>query len=583
MSAAASPAVLPPALRRAVAAGALLALLAAVGRIVVPFTVQRVTDSVTATGTGPSPGSLAALVGTATAVLACATVCGSAMGYVLNRAVETALVSLRGRMLSHVHVLTDLDRRGLRRGALVSRLTSDVDQISGFLQRGGVYIPLNAAQLVLTAGLMLYYSWTLALVVLVLLVPLARILPTVQRRLARRYTRVQELGSSVLALAAETVAGAAVVRAFGVQRRLAERLDKAVKAQYSAQQQAQRVAAFAFVIGEATVAVITSAVLVSGVILGVGGHLTLGELTAFLFLMTLFIQPLQAIAENLNDVQNAVAAFARIQGLLRLVPSVSDPGEHARELPQGPLGITLEGVAFTYPEAERRALKGVSLDIAPGRKVAVVGETGSGKSTLLTLLTRAADPTEGHVTLGGVGLPRLRTSDLRAAMHLVPQDGYLFGRTIAANVRQAIPWLDDEGVLTVFLRLGLGDWLNSLPEGIHTEVGEGGRSLSAGERQLIALARAYAADPPVLLLDEATSHLDPLTEARTAAAIEVVSRGRTTVAVAHRLSIAEKADEVVVMSEGGIIQRGPHAALVSQPGTYAELHAAWRQRTDPEA
>lgn len=562
--------------------GVLLALVAAVGRITLPFTLQRVTDSTTGTA-GATPGltTLAVLVGGATALIAVASVCGSAMGYLVNRTVETVLVDLRSRMLSHVHALTDLDRRAFRRGALVARLTSDVEQITGFLQRGGVYTALNVAQLALTLGLMFHYSWMLALVVVVLIFPLARILPVVQRRLARRYAEVQERNGAVLALTGETVAGAVVVRAYGAQQRLGAQLDDAVGKQYNAQQQAQRLSAYAFVLGEAAVAVITAALLIWGMVLGAGGHLTLGELIAFLFLTALFVQPLQAMAENLNDMQNAVAAIGRIRELLRLRPSVVDPADDAaRALPERPLGIELDNVSFTYPDAGRSAADGVTLTIAPGRTVAVVGETGSGKSTLLALLSRAIDPASGQVTLGGVDLRRLRASDLRAAVHLVPQDGFLLGKTIADNVRLAIPTLDDEGVRTTFARLGLGDWLESLPDGIDTEVGDGGRSLSAGERQLIALARAYACDPPVLLLDEATSHLDPLTESRMATAIEAVTRGRTTVAVVHRLSTAEKADEVVVMEEGIVVARGPHTELALQAGTYARLHAAWRRRTD---
>ncbi len=561
--------------------GVLLTLLAAVGRVTLPFTLQRVTDSVTgATGTPSGLATLVMLVAGATAVIAAASVCGSVMGYMINHAVETVLVDLRARMLSHVHALTDLDRRTFHRGALFARLTSDVEQITGFLQRGGVYTALNAAQLLVTLGLMFFYSWMLALVIVVLLVPLAGILPVLQRKLARRFAEAQERNGVVHALASETVAGAVVVRAYGVQRRLGARLDQAVITHYNAQQRAQRLAAYAFVLGEVAVAVISAALLIGGMVLGAGGHLTLGELTAFLFLTALLIQPLQAMAENLNDLQNAVAVIGRIQSLLRLAPSIVDPADHsARTPPERPLGVELKDVGFTYPDAGRPALTGVSLPIAPGRTVAVVGETGSGKSTLLALLSRAVDPAAGQVLLGGVDLRRLRASDLRSAVHLVPQDGFLLGRTIADNVRLAVPDLDDEGVRTAFARLDLTDWLEGLPKGIDTEVGDGGRLLSAGERQLVAFARAYACDPPVLLLDEATSNLDPLTESRMANAVEAVTRGRTTIAVVHRLSTAEKADEVVLMVQGRIAARGSHTDLLARSEPYARLHAAWRRRT----
>lgn len=567
---------------RVLPACVLLALVAAVGRITLPFTVQHIADSITGGG-NVEAADLGVLAGAATAVIVIALVCGSALGYVINRAVERVLADLRGRMLRHVHALTELDRRSFGRGGLIARLTSDVEQITGFLQRGGATVVLNVAQLLLTLALMVYYSWTLALVVLVLLVPLTRVLPVLQRRLARRYTDVQEHNGRMLALVGETVAGAVVIRAFGAQRRLRGQLDRAMDDQYTAQQQAQRVSAYAFVVGEAAVAVITAALLLVGMALGAGDRLTLGELTAFLFLTALFTQPLQATAENLNDLQNAVAAVGRIRELLDTTPSVVDPQEHeARTVPRGLLGFEVDDVGFTYPGSDRPAVDGVSLRLEPGRAVAVVGETGSGKSTLFTLLTRAADPTVGAVRLGGVDLRSLRAAELRDAVHLVPQDGFLLGRTIADNVRLAVPDLSDDGVRTAFQRLGLGDWLATLPDGIHTEVGDGGRSLSAGERQLVALARAYAVDPPVLLLDEATSNLDPLTESRMVAAIEAVSRGRTTVAIAHRLSTADRADEVVVMSQGRVIQRGPHLDLLRRPGPYARLYTAWRRRTTPD-
>jgi ATP-binding cassette, subfamily B, bacterial len=561
-----------------------LAVFAAIGRITVPFAVQRVIDEI-ASGAVATAGrpDLSDVIGIAAAVIAGACICSAAMLFLISRAVETVLVDVRIRLLSHLHRLTELDRRALKRGALLARLTSDVDQITDFLQRGGAYMAINAAHLLLTAGLMLHYSWPLALVTFVILAPLARVLPRAGQRLAACYKEIQERSSAMLALSEETIAGASVIRVYGVEGRFGARLKAVVAAQHLAQLRAQRASAYAFVIGESVVAVITAAVVIFGMVLGAGGRLTLGELSAFVFLMALFVRPLQGVAENLNNLQNALIAIRRIRELLRWAPSVIDPEEPASAIPEGPLGLSVERVTFAYPGSRRPALDDVSLTIAPGRMVAVVGETGSGKTTLLAMLSRTADPGCGRVRLGGVDLRRLRAPDLRTSMHLVPQDGFLLGRTIAENVRPPGSVLDDRGVTSVFVRLGLGDWLSSLPDGVSTEVGEGGRSLSAGERQLVALARAYAADPRVLLLDEATAQLDALTESRMVAAVDSVTRGRTAIAIAHRLSTAERADEVVVMSAGRIVQRGPHSELVSQPGPYAQLYAAWRERTNPNA
>jgi ATP-binding cassette subfamily B protein len=253
-------------LRRVLPVVVVLALLAAVGRIAVPFTVQRLVDAVTGAA-GPDPVGPVVLVGAGLGVVAVAAVCSSRMAYALTRAVDTVLADVRVAMLTHVHRLTELDRQHFQRGALIARLTSDVDQISGFLHRGGAFMAVNATHLLLAAGLMTYYSGQLALVVFALLVPLIWILPVARRRLARGYRHVQERNAAVLALTEETIAGAAIIRAYGAQRRFATRLDAAVATQRAAQMYAQRFSAYAFVIGEILVAVITLAVLVRGTVL----------------------------------------------------------------------------------------------------------------------------------------------------------------------------------------------------------------------------------------------------------------------------------------------------------------------------
>ncbi|MCW2679191.1 MAG: transporter related protein, partial [Frankiales bacterium] len=220
-------------------------------------------------------------------------------------------------------------------------------------------------------------------------------------------------------------------------------------------------------------------------------------------------------------------------------------------------------------------LHDVSLDIAPRTRVAVVGETGSGKTTFAKLLTRLMDPTRGRVLLSGVPLDEVLFSSLRSRVVMVPQDGFLFDTTIAENVRYGRLDATDEEVEQAFSALGLEDWLEQLPDGVRTEVGERGDSLSVGERQLVAIARAYVADPDLLVLDEATSAVDPATEVRLQRALDSLTRGRTTLAIAHRLSTAEAADEVLVVDAGVVVQRGPHAELVQQDGVYAGLHASW--------
>jgi ATP-binding cassette subfamily B protein len=565
-----------------------LAVLSTAGRVVIPFAVQQTIDhglggANAADGHKVDLGAIRASISLAfVAVLVTATA-----AYFLNvrlfRSAESGLASLRTKTFRHVHDLSMLQQASERRGGLVSRVTSDVDQLSNFMQWGGIQLLVSVLQLALATVLMLFYSWPLTLLVYVCFAPLAWLAKVMSLRLAEAYGVVRERVGLVLSGIAEAVVGAAVVKAFGVGERTGRRIDVAIGQHRDSAVRAQRLAALTFSGGELVAGLANAGVVVVGLLLGVAGHLSAGKLVAFLFLVTLFVGPVQVATETLNDAQNALAGLRRVLDVLDTPLDITDPAEVAAErqlavtLTDGPIDIHFNDVSYAYPGGPL-VLRDVDLYIPARARIAVVGETGSGKTTLAKLLTRLVDPVAGEVILSGVALKELSFASLRSRVVMVPQDGHLFELSIADNVRYGRPSATDDDVLAAFTELGLAEWIRGLPAGLATPVGQRGESLSAGERQLVAVARAHLAAPDLLVLDEATSAIDPATEMRLSAALESLAHGRTTITIAHRLKAAELADEVIVVDAGRIVQRGTHAELVGVPGVYARLHASWTSR-----
>ncbi len=549
-----------------------LALLSTAGRVVVPLAVQQTIDH----GLSKASPDLQ-LVRIACGLAFLAVVVTAVANYLMNvrlyRTTEDGLLALRTRAFRRVHDLSVLHQASERRGSLVSRVTGDVDTISTFMQFGGLLIVVSAAQVVLATALMLWWSWQLTIVVYVCMTPLLLSLRVFQKKLQVAYGAVRVRIGELLGAISESVVGAPVIRAYGAQARTAQRIDDAVTATRQAQTRAQTISATTFCSGELTTALANSACIVIGVLLATHDQLTVGRLIGFLFLVTLFVQPVQIATEILNEAQNAIAGMRRVLGVLDTPTDIADPAP-GLVLPDGPVSVTFDHVSFAYVPG-KDVLHDVDLTLEAQTRVAVVGETGSGKTTFAKLLTRLMDPTRGRVLLSGVPLDQLSFASLRQRVVMVPQDGFLFDTTIADNVRYGKPDASDDDIELAFTELGLLDWLDTVPDGIFSAVGERGESLSVGERQLVAIARAYVADPDLLVLDEATSAVDPATEVRLARALDSLTRGRTTLTIAHRLSTAEAADEVLVVDKGVVVQRGSHVSLVNVPGVYADLHASW--------
>jgi ABC-type multidrug transport system fused ATPase/permease subunit len=554
-----------------------LAVLASAGQVVVPVAVQQTLDKGIAAEGGPDLGFTLAAAGISALAIVLTGVSSYLMTSRLFTASERGLATLRTKAFRHVHDLPMLTQNTERRGALVSRVTSDVDQISQFLVFGGLLFIVSIGQVLVATVVMAVYSWQLALVVWLAFAPLFVSIRWFQRKLSDAYTTVRQTVGGLLSAVSEPVVGAAVVKSYAVEARTQQRIDAAVEANMTAQTRAQRFTVFSFSLGGISAGIANAGVVLAGVWLGnrTGADMTPGKVLAFAFLVTLFVGPVQMGTQILTDAQNAIASWRRVIGILETPADLVDPGERGRTLPRGPVEVRFDHVTFAYPGG-RPVLHDVDLEIAAGRRVAVVGETGSGKSTIAKLLTRLMDPTEGAVLIGGIDLRDIRQESLRSSVVLVPQEGFLFDDTIAANARYGRLDASDADIEAAAEEIGLADWLAGLPRGLQTRAGQRGEALSAGERQLVALLRAQLADPDLLVLDEATSAVDPALEMRIGRALERLMQGRTSVTIAHRLTTAENADEVVVVDAGRVVQRGPHHELVGQAGSvYDRLHRSW--------
>ncbi|MBS3940003.1 MAG: ABC transporter ATP-binding protein [Actinobacteria bacterium] len=570
-----------PAMRRGLGTTLLLAVVGTAGHLIVPIAIREVLDREVLSAGDIDVQAVAVAGAVAVLGLLGAMLANRISQFRLAVAASRGLAELRVKVFRHIHDLSVLHVQAERRGVLVSRVTSDIEAISQFLEWGGVGMLVGSAQVGLVLGLMAVYDWRLTLLVLAAGLLYLGLLLSFQRILSRAYDRVRVRVGESLGAMSETIAGLPTIRAYGAEDRSRTKVDTALDAQFRTEFRTGALGAVMFSSGELFAASVTALVVAAGVLIGPAGGLTAGQLVAFLFLVTLFIEPVQLLVEVLDQAQTAAAGVRRVVDVLDTPLEIADPDRisgRGRELPAGPLAVRFTGVRFRYPTGPD-VLSDLDVSIAPGERIAVVGETGSGKSTFVKLLTRLLDPVEGTITLSGIPLEQARFASLRRRVAFVPQDGFLFDTTLDDNVRYGVPEADREEIARAFDELGLDAWVAGLPDGLDTRVGERGSRLSAGERQLVALVRAWIVAPDLLVLDEATSAVDPALEVRLRQAIERLTAGRTSVTVAHRLSTAEAADRVLVFDAGRLVQEGPHAALVATPGVYRALHADWASVT----
>jgi ATP-binding cassette, subfamily B, bacterial len=546
-----------PELREGVVFTLAMAVATAGGKLAIPVLIQQILDRGVLGGDFRAGFTVAACAITAVVVIVLYAV-SRATFLRLVRAAEQSLFGLRVRTFEHVHRLSMAEHSEHRRGALVARVTSDVETLARFTEWGAVAWIVNSVLIAGTLAVMAAYSVQLTLLTVLVFLPLLPILRALQRRQLRAYDDVRAAVGDAMSEVSEVVTGAAVLRAYGQERRARARLQRAIRRQYRAQLRAGLWFSVMFPLADLFGALALASVMAAGVTWGPDWGLGVGGLVAFLFLVNLLLNPIAELSEILDQTQTAIAGWRKILGVLATPVDVEEPAD-GRPLPHGPLAVELDRVTFAYREGPP-VLRSIDLVIAPGAKVAVVGE----------------------IRIGGTDLRDVAPSERRRAIRLVPQDGFLFDSTVADNVRAGRSGASDDAVRGAFAALGLGWWLDDLPQGLATPVGERGGSLSVGERQLVALARAQISDPGLLILDEATSSVDPETEQALADALDRLSAGRTVVSIAHRLSTAERADVVVVVDAGRIVETGSHQELAGAGGVYAHLYRTWLGSTRTE-
>ena len=518
-------------------------------------------------------------------VLVIATICFVAA--VLLTGVATAIRMRKTGVLAasatrdlRIRIFAHLQRMSLdyytreKAGVTMTRMTSDVESLQSLLQDGFAQFLIQALTMVVVTAVLFHYDVSLAILTLVLVVPPLTAASLWFRYAADRgYNRQRDTIAAMFADLAESLNGVRVVTAHNRQDRNVVAHRSVVGAYRDANDWTGRINAI-YGPGTSVIGLVAMAIM-----LLVGGHmvlrgtLTIGELTAFVLYINAFFQPVQQLVQLYTQYQQAKAAIGKIRSLLRSAPSVLQ-SPTAGVLPPVTGEIVFDDVTFGYLPS-RPVLSHLSLRIAPGETVACVGPTGAGKSTLAKLVTRFYDPDSGHIRIDGHDLRDVTLASLRTQIGVVPQEPFLFAGTLRDNIAFARPSASDEEIWAAVDAVGLRELVERAPEGLDTPLHERGQSVSSGERQLLALARAFLAEPRVVVLDEATSSLDLRSELRVEAALDALLEGRTAILVAHRLSTAMRADRIIVVDDHGIVESGSHAELVRAGGPYAAMFETW--------
>jgi ATP-binding cassette subfamily B protein len=459
-------------------------------------------------------------------------------------------------------------------GRTVSRLTSDIEAISQLVTDGVTSLVINGLTFVGVVVILFSYDVELALLAFAIFPPLAIGTAAFRIYSTRAYRRTRERVADVLANLQETLSGIRVVQGFGRQDPAEEAFRRVNDEYRKANMATIRLSGAYFPGVELLSGIGTALILYFGSTRVLDQDLTVGLMIAFIGYLSSFFDPIQQLSQLYNTFQSAMAALEKILGVLETEPTLADaPG--AAALPPLAGEVELRHVTFGYDR--ELVLHDVDLRVRAGETVALVGPTGAGKSTIAKLIARFYDPNEGAVLIDGHDLRTVRQASLHDQLAIVPQEGHLFAGTLADNLRFGRPEATDEELLAALAAVGALDFVESLPDGLETELTERGTSLSAGQRQLISFARALVADPRLLILDEATSSVDVRTEARIEEALETLLAGRTAIVIAHRLSTIRNADRIVVLHAGTVAEEGTHDELMAAGGRYAALYGDWAE------